>query len=114
MDLVGRQNIEDLNFQLTFSPTDKIDFVIWYHIFQLQEARDALYDAPGRAIRIDPTGAAGRDVGQELDVTWNITISPRMEVYMGYSHLFPGHFLLATPGGATGRDFYFTQFTLRF
>jgi hypothetical protein len=114
MDLVGRQNIEDWNVQLTLTPHPTLEFVIWWHTFHLQQARDALYDAGGVPIRHDPTGAAGSDVGSELDLTLRWTFRPRADVLFGYSHLFPGRFLLDTPGGAPGRDFYYTQFSLRF
>jgi len=113
MDLVGRQNIEDLNFQLTMNPDPTVEFLVWWHIFHLQQARDALYDATGTAIRQDITGAAGSDVGEELDLTLRWTFRPRADVLFGYSHLFPGQFLVQT-GGAPGQDFYYTQFSLRF
>jgi hypothetical protein len=83
-------------------------------VFRLQQARDALYDASGTAIRQDLTGAAGRNVGEELDVTLKWTLTPRANVLFGYSHLWPGAFLFDTPGGAGGRDFYYTQFTATF
>ncbi len=114
MDIVGRQNIEDLNFQLTVAPWKPIELLVWWHIFHLDQAQDALYDPGGAIVRQDPTGAAGTDVGQELDLLLRWTITPRAEVQFGYSHLFPGDFLRNTPGGAPGRDFYYTQFTARF
>src|SRR3990170_2456811 len=109
MDMVGGQNIEDLNFRLSTTPQPKLEFILWWHIYHLQQARDALYDASGTAIRQDPTGAAGRDVGSEADLTLRWTFRPRANVLFGYSHLFPGRFLLDTPGGAPGRDFYYTE-----
>lgn len=114
MDIVGRQNIEDWNFQLTLTPRPNLEFILWWHVFHLQQARDALYDAAGTPIRVDPTGAAGSDVGNEADLSLRWTFRPRADVLFGYSHLFPGPFLLHTPGGAEGRDFYYTQFSLRF
>lgn len=114
MDMVGRQNIEDLNFQLTLAPTKKVTFELWYHIFHLQDARDALYDAAGTKIRQDATGAAGSDVGEELDTTVKFLITPRADLLVGYSHLFAGPFLLHTTGGVVGRDFTYTQFSLKF
>ena len=114
MDMVGGQNIEDLNFRLTVTPQPEWTFILWWHIYHLQQARDALYDASGTAIRQDSTGAAGRDVGSEADLALRWTFRPRADVLFGYSHLFPGRFLLDTPGGASGRDFYYTQFSLRF
>jgi len=41
-------------------------------------------------------------------------LAPRADIVFGYCHLFPGPFLLDTPGGANGRDFYYTQLTARF
>ena len=114
MDIVGRQNIEDWNFQLTFTPHPAAAITLWGHVFRLQQARDALYDASGSPLRQDPTGAAGRDVGQELDVTLKWTLTPRANVLFGCSHLWPGAFLFDTPGGAGGRDFYYTQLTATF
>lgn len=113
MDLVARQNIEDWNCLVTLTPRSDLEFLFWYHVFHLQQARDALYDASGAVRRVDPTGASGRDVGSELDMTLRWTFRPRADVLFGYSHLFPGRFLLDT-GGAPGRDFYYTQFSLRF
>ncbi|MEJ5341633.1 MAG: alginate export family protein [Thermogutta sp.] len=114
MDLVGRQNIEDWNLLLTMKPHPAWEIAFWWHTFRLQEARDALYDAAGNAIRQDPTGAAGRDVGSEADVTVRWTFHPRADVLFGYSHLFPGRFLKVTPGGGDQSDFYYTQFSVRF
>jgi hypothetical protein len=115
-DLVARQNINDVNFLWTASPTQKLRLLAWYHIFFLDEARDALYNAAGAPIRVDPTGAAGRDVGQELDLTVQYIFSPRADILFGYSHFWAGDFVQATnPAGVTGDvDFTYTQFSLRF
>jgi hypothetical protein len=115
-DLVARQNINDVNFIWTASPTPKLKLLAWYHIFFLDQARDALYNANGAAIRHDPTGAAGRDVGQELDLTVQYLFTPRTDILFGYSHFWAGDFVRATnPPGVTGDvDFAYTQFSLRF
>jgi hypothetical protein len=115
-DLVARQNINDVNFIWTASPTQKIKLLAWYHIFFLDEPRDALYNSAGAPIRVDPTGAAGRDVGQELDLTVQYIFSPRADVLVGYSHFWAGDFVSATnPPGVTGDvDFTYTQFSWRF
>ncbi len=114
MDLVARQNIEDFNFRITASPHKKVQLTFWWHVFHLDEARDALYNAAGTAIRQDATGAAGTDVGQELDLTAKFLLTPRADLLFGYSHLYSGAFLAGTPGGVAGEDFYFGQFSVRF
>jgi hypothetical protein len=115
-DLVARQNINDVNLIWTASPTQKLRLLAWYHVFFLDQARDALYNAPGTAIRVDPTGAAGRDVGQELDLTLQILFSPRADLLLGYSHFWAGDFVRATnPPGVTGDvDFTYAQFSWKF
>jgi len=116
MDLVGRQNIRDLNLQASASPTEKINLLLWYHVFHLAQARDALYNAAGTPIRISPSGAAGTYVGQELDLLCQIVVNPRADVVFGYSHFFSGSFVKATnpPGVSGNADFYYSQWTWRF
>jgi hypothetical protein len=114
MDIVGRQNIEDWNFLVTASPAEKIELALWYHVFKLQQQRDALYNSAGAPIRVDATGAAGSDVGQELDFTIRYVFTPRADLLLGYSRLFPGDFLRATSVGPIGKDFYYGQCTVRF
>ncbi len=114
MDIVGRQNIEDFNFRVTAAPHKKVRLMLWWHIFHLDEARDALYSAGGTAIRQDVTGAAGTDVGQELDLTAKFLLTPRADLLFGYSHLYSGAFLANTAGGVAGEDFYYGQCTVRF
>jgi len=116
MDLVGRQNIRDLNLQAAASPTERTNLLLWYHIFHLAQARDALYNASGTPIRNSPNGAAGTNVGQELDLLLQIIVNPRADVLFGYSHFFAGSFVKATnPAGVSGNaDFYYSQWSWRF
>ncbi|MFL5240736.1 MAG: alginate export family protein, partial [Gemmataceae bacterium] len=44
-DLVGRQNIQDLNFQAALFPTKWIIAGLQYHILRLDASKDALYNA---------------------------------------------------------------------
>jgi len=116
MDLVARQNIRDLNCLSTLQLTTKQKLLLWWHLFYLDQARDALYNAGGVPIRLSPDGSAGRYVGQEIDFLWTIQVNPRAEVMFGYSHFFGGSFIERTdPPGVTGNaDFYYSQWTWRF
>lgn len=116
MDLVGRENIRDLNLHFILSPSEKTSLTLWYHIFHLAQARDALYNSLGTPIRVSPTGAAGTYVGQELDLLFQITVNPRADVLFGYSHFFAGSFVKATnpPGVSGNADFYYSQWSWRF
>ncbi len=98
-DRVGWRNIHNVQFGAQFKPHPKWTLVPRYHSFWLASRTDALYAANGVATVRDPTGAAGRFVGQELDFTANYVPSSQMSVGMGFAHLFPGTFLKnATPG----------------
>jgi hypothetical protein len=113
MDLVGRQNIRDLNFLVTARPREKVELLVWWHILRLDEARDALYNASGAVVRQDASGAAGTDVGQELDVTLTFFLRPNLDLQLGYAHFFAGDFIAAT-GPDVDADFSYTQLNLRF
>ena len=129
MDIVGRQNIQDVNLLATVTPHEKAKLLVWYHVFHLEQARDALYNAAGNAIYQDPTGLSGTDVGQELDLVLQWTLTPRSNVLFGYSHFWGGDYFdsptIQTAGvpaggratnGSDGKDadFFYSQFTVRF
>lgn len=113
MDLVGRQNIRDFNIRLTMSPHKKVKWIVWWHLFHLDQARDALYNPLSVPIRRDPTGAAGTYVGQELDMLVKFQLRQRTSLTFGYCHLFGGSFL-ANTGGIGGQDFYYSELVQRF
>lgn len=106
IDQVGRQNIHDLNAQLFLFPSNWITIWLQYHHFWLDESRDALYNAGGVAIRRDATGAAGRNVGDELDVVLNFDLADNSDLLVGYSKLFGGSFLANTAGPEDAELFY--------
>jgi hypothetical protein len=113
IDQVGRQNIHDLNAELIAYPTPWITCILQYHRFWLNQSRDALYNAAGVAIRRDATGAAGSDVGDEIDVIINFHLAKYTDVLVGYSHLFGGRFLEQTAGGNLAADAELFHMTLQ-
>ncbi|MSR32946.1 MAG: alginate export family protein [Gemmataceae bacterium] len=96
IDIVGRQNINDLNGQLVVFPCNWISSTLQFHHFNLVCSRDFLYSAGGKPLRRDPSGNAGSDVGNELDFYVNFTLSPHQNILVGYSKLFQGRFLQET------------------
>lgn len=111
-DLVGRQNIHDFTVQGYLVPTNWIVAGIQYHVFRLDSSKDALYNAAGVPIRRSPTGAAGFDVGSEIDLVANLHLSDRQDIFMSYSHFFPGAFVRNT-GPASGVDCVYAQYSWR-
>lgn len=104
IDQVGRQNIQDASAHLYFYPESWITVVLQYHHFWLNQSRDALYNAGGVAIRRDPTGTSGTNVGDEVDVVVNFHLNRYADILAGYSHLFGGGFLEATSGPGKASD----------
>jgi hypothetical protein len=106
LDYVGRQNIIDVSAQGYCYPMKWLTTGIQYHLFRLAQPEDALYNAFGKAIRQDRTGAAGNDVGQEIDVVFNAHLTDRQDVFVSYSHFFPGGFIKATGPSNPGNAVY--------
>jgi len=106
LDLVGRQNIRDLNAHLYLYPAKWLSFNVQYHIFNLDRASDALYNVAGAPSRVSLKGAAGGRVGQELDLILNIHVGKHSDVLLGYSRLNPGDFISNTGSGRTPELYY--------
>ena len=113
-DIVGRQNIHDVNVQWRVSPNGRLQFIVAAHAYDLDSASDALYNTGGTAIHRDPTGQSGTDIGHEIDVFTRWRITPRHAMAVGYSRFFTGDYFdspvirgpaTAAPGnGSNGRD----------
>lgn len=105
-DVVGRQNIHDLNVHWIMNPAPWVTFIAQYHHLALSASRDALYNPAGNAARQDLTGGAGRHVGDEIDLLWNFHMGPHSDVMVGYSRLFAGRYLRETGAGDDPNLFY--------
>jgi hypothetical protein len=112
LDLVGRQNIIDPNLQLGINPTNWMFIGAQGHFFFLASARDALYNAAGQVLFVDPTGGDGTHVGNELDIYSIINVTTYQSVLIGYSHMFEGGFLEAAKVSPAPNMFY-AQYSLK-
>ena len=114
-DLVGRQNIHDLNVHLFLYPAKWITVWTQYHHFWLDQRRDALYNAAGNASRRSASGAAGNDVGDEIDFVLNFHLAKRHDIMTGYSRLIGGDFLDRTRDttGSKNSDLFYLMYNYR-
>jgi hypothetical protein len=112
LDLVARQNIRDLNFQLSATPQPWLLLVGQVHVFKLDARRDALYNAAGVPIRRDPTGLAGDDVGTEVDLITNLHLTEHQDLLLGYSVLAAGRFFRET-GPPSDPQLFYAQYSIR-
>ena len=89
IDIIGRQNIVDYHAGLGTTVAPRATVTAAYHVFQLADSNDALYNAGGGVVV--PGGASGsRAVGSEVDLrlTWGVT--RHLSCLLGYSHFFAG------------------------
>ncbi len=115
MDLFGRRNIEDVNFLAIAKPTDRVKLLAWWHIFHQQNADDGVYN-----VVMNQTATANvngdTELGQELDLLCQYTLTPRSNIIFGYSHFFTGAFYATHQDNlfSGDADFFWTQFTQNF
>ncbi len=112
LDFVGRSNIQDLNFILSFYPQNWILCWIQYHNFWLANPRDALYSPGDSIVRYDPTGKAGNYVGNEWDFIVNFHVAKQQDILVVWSYLNAGEFLRATGSGSSAQGFWL-MYTMR-
>ncbi|HJQ54398.1 MAG TPA: alginate export family protein [Gemmatimonadaceae bacterium] len=100
-DLVGWQNMRhvraglDVAFNKAWSATTR------YSHYWLDDPHDALYNGGGAPLARSPTGAAGTNVGQEIDLVASRKLRPGFGFSAGIGHFMPGSFLkTTTPGQA--------------
>jgi Alginate export len=112
-DLVQLSNIHDFRFTAAARPLWRLGLQVDYHRFLLAAPRGAWKNAGGQVLGFDPTGEAGRDLGQELDLTLRLPLQKHLQFLTGYSVFFPGRFARLTRGSEDTR-FGYVQTTIRF
>lgn len=115
-DLVARQNIEAWSLSLKSRPAEGVRLAATVHDFALENARGALFNSGGAAIRQDASGNAGRDVGREIDIVAGFSPSRGLDLEIGYSRFLGGRFVRQTAGAGISEnaDFFYLQTKFRF
>ena len=105
-DQIGWRNIHHARAGVELTPLKKLPIATTYHSWWLAERRDGIYTAGSAPLARVPAGAAGRHVGQELDVQAARPLTPQLHLVAGYAHVFTGEFLKeATPGASYSHPF---------
>jgi hypothetical protein len=118
MDLYARKNLEDANVLLTLSPHERVKLLAWLHVFRLQNGNDVPYNLNNSAYAgLTPGTSVSQDLGTELDLTLDLTLTERMNLLFGYSHFWAGDYYTDPDSPAPfhdDADFFYTQFTVNF
>lgn len=115
MDLFGRRNLNDVNFQfITPTPLEKVKLLLWYHYFFLDQQTTPYSVVMTPYNTTAPAGS--KDLGSEIDCLATISVNPRTNVLLGYSHFVAGDYYSTTPGAVNinDADFFYAQFQMRF
>ncbi len=113
MDLFGRRNLNDANVQFIAPLGKKVNFLLWYHYFFLDEATTPY------SVVMTPFNAAGgavsKDLGHEIDCLFTVNLNERNSMLFGYSFFDAGNYY-DTPGSPTNADadFFYWQCQSRF
>jgi hypothetical protein len=91
-DIVGRQNMFDVNTGVALNPAPKWTVRFDAYSFWRASANDALYDKRGAVVRPGFPGSS-RKTGKEVDATVRYQFDVHTIIQLGYSHFFPGTFL---------------------
>ncbi len=113
LDLVGRSNIHSAKVQVKVKPAKKITAWADFHTFFADQDSDALYSAGGAPIRRDTTGTGSQTIGHELDLAMKISMDVHTNVFIGYSHMWPGGFIERT-GDNDSPDLFYAQIEYKF
>jgi hypothetical protein len=98
-DLVGWQNMKHVRTGIDVSMSKRWSATARYSHYWLADARDALYNGGGAVLARSPTGVAGTNVGQEVDLIASGKIQSALGLSAGLGHFIPGTFLKTTTPG---------------
>jgi hypothetical protein len=110
-DFLGWRNVRNVKAFASWSVTKSLTVMAMYNNSWLADARDAVYNAQGRAIASAPAGNAGTHIGQEADLYFMYKKSG-WSMGAGFGHLFAGEFIRnATPGESPQFAYVFQSYT---
>jgi carbonic anhydrase len=113
LDVVGCSNVRDWSGLLALSPRKTWGVNGEYHVFRLVQARDYWIDDAGTTLRRSNAGAAGTQLGSELDLSFRWEPRAKVNVTTGWSHFFAGDYVTRT-GGGVDQDWGYLQMAVGF
>ncbi|HEX7898108.1 MAG TPA: alginate export family protein [Planctomycetota bacterium] len=103
-DIFSFKNGKDLALYLKVAPAPYLSFHVDIHTFTLDEDVDSWYNFAGAPIRTDATGAAGDEIGNEIDVHFRWAVGKHVKFWGGVTRFFAGDFVEDTKGAGTDGD----------
>jgi hypothetical protein len=115
IDYQDPRNMKNLKLTLGGKLSSKLTLQLDYHTFELAEAADRWYSRSAGVTLHDPTGAAGTDVGSEVDLKLKIDLPTMFGLEFGYSRYFAGEFVETLQGaGLPDSNWAYAQLKAKF
>ncbi len=105
-----RSNILSPGVRLVANPHPKIQAKLKVRYWALAQARDRFI---GTGLQ-DPTGAAGRNLGTDVEISVRWKPTPWLGIEAGYDHWFKGTYLDRVPDTSSSRDSDYVYLSTRF
>lgn len=110
LDVIGRQNVQDLSVGVEGKPAAKWRSSIVAHWFERAENNDGVFDAGGAQVIAGDASAAG-EIGQELDVNVSWLVDAHVTLAAGYGHFFAGDVVSDSGGDDIDSAYVSGQYT---
>jgi len=116
LDLVGRQNVIDIQPNVAVVLDERTKAKAAFHYFKLAEEEDAVYNAAGAPSFADASGDAGDNLGNEIDLVvmhspeW---LAPHGNLLVGWSRFWSGRHI-DSAGGRGDAELYYVQLQMTF
>ena len=107
-----RSNLHTPGLRVSANPTNDFRMSVFYRAFWLAESRDAWV---GPMLQ-DPTGTAGRFLGNQIEISTIWQLFPSLNAEIGYAHFFKGSFIdniSSTSLPVVDSDFFYAAWTFR-
>lgn len=122
MGLQGWRNMSNWRIGVSGAPSSRWRYTADIHLNRLADARDYWYGGSGSPMKgvggkslRDPTGAAGTEVGTEINFTLDYWLTSNLQLSAGYGRFLPGRFVKETNGGFNDRaEWFYLQTTRKF
>lgn len=110
IDVIGRQNIQDISIGISGEPAKKFKAKIEGHFFERAEKTDSVFDAAGNPV-IAGNASAARSIGQEIDASVGYQFDARLLLAVGYGHFFAGSAVKDSNGSDIDTGYVSGQYT---
>jgi len=121
-DLQGWSNMGEIDLETAYKVCPTAKLTAEYHHFWLHDASDPWFGNSGAANKygtatfVDPTGASGKDVGQEVSLDLNVDVRKNVSFMTGIADFMPGRFVesFVTTGNVVKQFWVYAQVNVKF